>query len=166
MNKKNLFLIPTAAAILFASFILINKANEPRPDSSNNKIVITTNKKTYRLKENIKIAIINGFDTEKKLKPVEIQKLSNASWVEIKQIDCPCGYLCDMAYGFSVKPKKTIKFTWNQKEEWCEGETMSSLRTVSLNVTPGVFRLASGLLITPSDKQKETPIYSEEFTIN
>jgi hypothetical protein len=154
MNKKFflLLLLPILLILLVTGGILYYSL--PRIP----RISITTDKTEYKMGESIKIQIHNESIIPQTTSPLQYEKLVNGDWKTVKQIFCPCGALCELGLGISLKAKSVQDFIWNQKEEYCSDKE-SGNNIISTQVPSGKYRVTTTIYGTSFFE-------AAEFTIN
>ena len=132
------------------------------------EVSITTDKMEYEIGEEIKITIENNSNKEQKIGYPDyfIERFKNDNWVEVRQVQCPCGALCDMVGYSFIKPKNKLEFEWDQQESWCSSGSgdWSLSEEISNQVQSGKYRIKSIKVDLNNADDKQT-IYSNEFTI-
>ena len=132
------------------------------------EVIITTDKTEYEIGEEVKITIENNSDKEQKIGYPDyfIERFKNDNWVEVRQVRCPCGALCDMVGYSFIKPKDKLEFEWDQQESWCSSGSgdWSLSEEISNQVQSGKYRIRSIKVDLNNADDKQT-IYSNESTI-
>lgn len=93
-----------------------------------------------------------------------VERYDGAKWVQVKKLECPCGYDCKIAPYFRLEAGLSQAYIWNQKEEWCKDERSTSL--VSNQASPGAYRVK--VLIAEKDQahgEKDVVYYSQAFLV-
>ena len=77
-------------------------------------------------------------------KSLDIEKLVNGKWVQLRILPCPCDAPCrNSEQEIILKNKGSYSFFWNMKESWCGDKKISRMvrETITQKIDKGKYRI-------------------------
>ena len=85
---------------------------------------------------------------------LQIQRLIDTTWYEIRIQHCPCGAPCAPPRYIELKPFQQLDLSWNQQESWCRGGDLPG-RDKSAYVPRGTYRFILTINDSPEREQAD-----------